>query len=93
MQGKLTVIAIDSVPPSVIVVSGDISTYFETHLSFLHAKAAVTKTVAKPPMPPTNGAAPTFQFLPPIYSPERLPPQFTTMPRIMNIFVPLLAPG
>ena len=48
------------------------------------AKLAVTNTRAKPPKPPTNGASPILQFLPPMYSWEVFPPALTTMPRITN---------
>jgi len=50
-----------------------------------YAKEAVTKTDAKPPMPPTNGASPTYQFFVPMYSPVELPPQLTAMPSTMKI--------
>ena len=33
-----------------------------------YANEAVTKTDAKPPIPPTKGASPMYQFFPPMYS-------------------------
>jgi hypothetical protein len=51
-----------------------------------YAKEAVTKTDAKPPIPPTNGASPIYQFFAPMYSPVLLPPQLTAMPRMMKIW-------
>lgn len=53
----------------------------------LHAKEAVTKTEANPPIPPTNGASPIFQYLPPIYILSVLPPQLTAMPRKMKMMI------
>ena len=50
-----------------------------------YAKDAVTKTEAKPPMPPTKGASPMCQFLPPIYSCFVFPPAFTAMLRMIKI--------
>ncbi len=52
-----------------------------------YAKDAVTKTEAKPPMPPTKGASPIVQYLPPIYSPAVLPPALTAMPRKMKMII------
>jgi hypothetical protein len=51
-----------------------------------NAKEAVTKTDAKPPIPPTKGASPFSQFLPPMYSWSLFPPQLTAIPRMMKIW-------
>lgn len=51
----------------------------------LQANEAVTKTDAKPPIPPTNGASPMYQLWAPRYLCSVLPPQLTAIPRMMNI--------
>ena len=56
------VIAMDSVPPSDSFSYVD-RTYLELNLQ---ANEAVTKTDANPPIPPTKGASPMYQFEPPM---------------------------
>ena len=53
-----------------------------------YANEAVTKTEAKPPMPPTNGASPCMKYFPPMYSFSGLAPQLTAMPTMMKIYIP-----
>jgi hypothetical protein len=45
----------------------------------------VTKTLAKPPKPPTNGAPGIRQLLPPMYRCSELTPALTMMPVMTKI--------
>jgi len=78
------VMAMDSVPP-LSHVRGCATRKDQFSEQTYKAKEAVTKTEANPPMPPTKGASPMFQYLPPMYSWFLLPPQLTTIPRMMKI--------
>ena len=57
------VIAIDSVPPSEVELEKEKNSV----AGRLHAKEAVTKTDANPPIPLTNGASPMYQLCAPRY--------------------------
>jgi len=76
-----------SVPPSIRAHDQPANRAFMKSFRHPQAKLAVTKTRAKPPKPPTNGASPIHQFLPPMYSWEVFPPTLTTMPRMMKITI------
>ena len=75
------VIPSDSVPPSAMVL---IEYLIAKHIAYVHAKLAVTNTLANPPNPPTNGAPGICQFFVPMNSCSWLAPTLTAMPKMMN---------
>ena len=71
-----------SVPPS---EGGEKKASVGLIATHLHAKLAVTKTLAKPPNPPTKGAPSICQYFEPIYSCDWFIPKFTNTPNTINV--------